>query len=187
MAFHGTLLYQGQIVDELGMIYTTLVLIYIVVEMEAKSDEKLYPWLIPILIAFGCLYTMVYLYFPAFFVFFVVVFITMVVYVSYRSYLIYKQSSTPIDAKHLLVIGVCTYTSIFFFLWLPDLLLCQYTQWMNLHAWFHLGSTIGPYGFLSFLCYERHRRIKRNPKINYSQTLGMLPFPYIHLSGVKVE
>jgi len=111
----------------------------------------------------------------------------MVLFLSYKSYLIYQQPSTPSDAKHLLLIGVGTYVSIFILMWLPDVLLCPHVSWMNLHAWFHLGSTVGPYGYITFACFERHRRINRNPKISYLQLLGLIPVPYVHLSSIKLK
>uniref|UniRef100_A0A6B2LEL4 Alkaline ceramidase n=1 Tax=Arcella intermedia TaxID=1963864 RepID=A0A6B2LEL4_9EUKA len=187
MAFHGTLLYAGQAWDELGMIYGTVVFLYVIFEMETKHGQLKYGWLRYGLVAYCIVYSWVYLFFPNFFIIFVITYIGMVLYLSYKSYLIYSQPSTPKDAKHLLLIGVGTYVLVFFVMWLPDILLCHNTQWMNLHAWFHLGSAVGPYSIMTFLCFERHRRIHKEPKISYFQILGIIPLPYVQLLDIKVD
>jgi dihydroceramidase len=185
--FHGTLLYSGQAVDELGMIYGTMAYLYVIFEMEAKGKNKNYPWLIPLILFYGFVYTLAYFFFPAFFVVFVVLYIVLVTLIFYRSYSFYSAPSTPPDAKHLVAVGFFVYLGIFLFMWLPDLFLCHHTQWLNLHAWFHLGSTIAPYGCITFLCFERNRRKNRNPKINYLHLLGIIPVPYVHIELVNVK
>ena len=145
-------------------------------------------------------------FYKGFFVVFVVMYISTVAFLFYRSLLLYKRADTPQQAKSIVLVGMAVYASSFLFLWLPDLFLCQYvflfninfvlltlflffirshTQWMHFHAWFHLCSAVGPYAIITFLCYERSRRIQKNSSLRYLHVLGIIPLPYVEVHSLE--
>ena len=62
--FHATLLYSGQVMDELPMIWGTIAGLYIALEREREAK---YPWLGPALVAYSIGFTVAYFLTPDYF------------------------------------------------------------------------------------------------------------------------
>ena len=80
------------------------------------------------------------------------------------------------------------YAGGFFTLWLPEVLLCPtgshaplvtvaWTRHLNLHAFFHLTSSVGPYCFLCFTTYHRYHNLRRRPLFVWDRPHPLLLLP----------
>lgn len=91
MAFHGTLLYAGQALDELPMIYGSTMFFWTALEHESPSHRnKLLPY---ILVVYSIMFSVVYVFAPAYFVVFLLTYIVTIIFLAYKSWKIMKQSS----------------------------------------------------------------------------------------------
>jgi len=61
-------------------------------------------------------------------------------------------------AKRLLVAAFVFYVGGFAVLWLPDRLACARVQRFQLHALFHLTSTVGPWSLIQHCVFAFHDR-----------------------------
>lgn len=146
--FHGTLKYEGQVVDELSMIYAMVCYLYVLIEDRPKIKYK---WLPYALVLYCIAFTLTYAFLPQYFVYFVLTFIAgsaLSMYWSYR----FVQIET--DPRLIRQYWVCffVWTGAFFLCWLPDKLFCSTVGWMNLHAIFHLCSAMCPMSILMYIC-----------------------------------
>ena len=124
--FHGTLLYAGQALDELTMIYCATSLLYVVLETEAIPRRK---WLAPALLAYNAAFTVVYLTLPsrAYFSFFVLTFIALCIGAFLQAVRLYNRT---VDSRlrPLFWLGAGLFLFSFLCLWVPDNLFCRYTR-----------------------------------------------------------
>lgn len=183
-AFHGTLLYTGQILDELPMVYASISFLYAVLEMESTTKPK-NKYLAPILMGFSVIFTGVYLCLPDFFIFFLIAYICAILTLVYQCSLIYRQPATVFHQKVLVILGVCSYIGGFLFFWVPEILFCDKLQALNFHAWWHVTSTIGGFIMVIFSTFQREFHKGRNPKLNYNCFMGIPILPYVHIPSEK--
>lgn len=179
-AFHGTLLYTGQIFDELPMVYASMSFLYVILEMESKG-KPIHKYLAPILLAYCGVFTLVYLYLPSFFIFFLLSYIAAILTLSYRCYLIYKQPQTLSRQKLFIVGSIGFYIGGWLVFWVPEIIFCDRIQSLNFHAWWHVTSTLGAFSLLLFSVFQRELHKGRHPSLNYN-TIGGIPLlPYVHV------
>ena len=108
-----------------------------------------------------------YSYFVAtqYFVFFVGTYICLVATLVYRSAVSATASKSKLQ-QALVGIAAGVYVGGFLLLWLPEHYFCvrhpvnarptgTFVERAQLHAWFHLTSTIGPYAWILFAQLER--------------------------------
>jgi len=183
-AFHGTLLYTGQIFDELPMVYAVLAFLYAVLEVEADKKPT-YKYLAHALIAFAVVFTGVYLCLPDFFIFFVVAFICLILILAYRSAIIYRRPETLIHQKVLIVGSLGFYIGGWLFFWIPEVAFCGTLQSYNFHAWWHVTSTFGAFCLVLFTVYQRELQRGRRPQLCYNSFAGVPILPYIHIPSSK--
>jgi len=184
-AFHGTLLYTGQIFDELPMIYTSLALLYVVLEMESNG-KPVYKYLAPFLLSYSAIFTAVYLYLPSFFIFFLLGYICAILILVYRCSVIFRKPSTLYHQKVFIVSSICFYIGGFlFFFWVPEVAFCDILQPYNFHAWWHVTSTLGAFVLVLFATFERELHKGRKPELNYNCFAGIPLIPYVHVSESK--
>lgn len=179
-AFHGTLLWTGQIMDELPMIYASLSILYAVVEME--SDKKpVYKWLAPLLLAYSVIFTGVYLYLPSFFIFFLLGYIAGILVLVYRCSIIFRNPNTLAHQKVFIVCAIGFYIGGWLFFWVPEVIFCDRIQALNFHAWWHVTSTLGAFVMVLFTVFQREIHRGRKPQLNYNCLLGVPILPYVYI------
>jgi len=190
VAFHGTLLFTGQALDELPMIYASLVYLYIFSENTLKRK---YRYLTHALFCYALLFTLFYLNLPnsIYFIFFLGSYVLIVGYLCVQCFFVVRKArkeygqNHPI-AKHLTMLfglSSITYLSGSLLFWIPEVLLCpKYlsSEW-NLHAWFHLTSSVGTYSFTMFLCYNRALVLGLKPSLEFPMILPVVK------TGVRKE
>jgi len=179
-AFHGTLLYTGQIMDELPMVYASLSILYVVMEMDAKS-KPIYKYLAPMILGYSALFTAVYLYLPSFFIFFLVGYIFSILTLVYQCSKIYRRPSTLKHQKVFVVLGIGFYIGGWLFFWVPEIAFCDTLQAFNFHAWWHVTSTLGAFVMTLFAVFQRELNRGRNPQLNYNYFLGVPVLPYVYI------
>jgi len=179
-AFHGTLLYSGQIMDELPMVYASLSFLYVVLEMDAHN-KAVYKYLAPLIFGYSILFTGVYLYLPSFFIFFLIGYIFGILMLIYHCSIIYRNPSTLHHQKVLIVLGISFYIGGWLFFWIPEVAFCDTLQAFNFHAWWHVTSTLGAFVMVIFIVFQREIQRGRNPQLNYNYFLGVPILPYVHI------
>jgi len=185
-AFHGTLLYTGQIMDELPMVYASLSILYVVMEMEAKS-KPVYKYLAPMILGYSALFTAVYLYLPSFFIFFLIGYIFSILTLVYQCSKIYRNPSTLKHQKVFVVLAISFYIGGWLFFWVPEIAFCDTLQAFNFHAWWHVTSTLGAFVMTLFAVFQRELIRGRKPQLNYNYFLGVPVLPYIHIPTPSKE
>ena len=141
VAFHGTLLYAGQAMDELPMIYAATALLFSVVETKATIARA---WLAPALVLYCAAFTAAYILSPDLFVYFLLTYIALILAIFFGSIDYYRRIKHA-GAKRLLWLAAIFYLGGFFLFWMPDKLSCAAVQRFQFHALFHLTSSIGPW------------------------------------------
>jgi len=185
-AFHGTLLYTGQILDELPMVYTSLSLLHAVLELES-SDKPIYRYLSPILLGYAALFTGVYLYLPDFFIFFLVGYILLILTLIVRCAIIYRQPATLPHQKTFIIMAVGFYVGGWLGFWVPEILFCDKIQALNFHAFWHVTSTLGAFVMVVFLTFQREIHRGRKPQLNYNTIMGVPILPYVHIPALETK
>jgi dihydroceramidase len=185
-AFHGTLLYTGQILDELPMVYTSLSLLYVVLEMESK-EKPVYKYLAPLLLSYSALFTAVYLYLPSFFIFFLIGYICGILTLVYRCSVIFRKPDTLVHQKVFIVLSVLFYIGGWLLFWVPEVAFCDTLQPYNFHAWWHVTSTLGAFVLVVFATFQRELHRGRKPELNYNYFAGVPILPYVHIPQSKEQ
>jgi len=180
-AFHGTLLYTGQIMDELPMVYASLALLYSILEMESTEKKPVYKYTAPLILAFGVLFTAVYLYLPSFFIFFLLGYIACILTLVYRYSIIFRNPQTLKIQKVFICLAVGLYIGGWLFFWIPEIVFCDRIQALNFHAWWHVTSTAGSFIIVIFSVFQREIVKGRKPELNYNKILGIPILPYVHI------
>jgi len=184
-AFHGSLLYTGQIMDELPMVYASLALLYSVLEMESTKKKTVYKYLAPAILVFCGIFTAVYLYLPDFFIFFLVAYILCILTIVYNCILIYRKPETVTHQKLFIVLAAGSYVGGWLFFWVPEVAACETLKSYNFHSWWHVTSTIGAFFFVLFSTYERELKRGRRPQLNYNSFAGVPLLPFVHIPSAK--
>jgi len=180
-AFHGTLLYTGQIMDELPMVYASLSLLYTVLEMESTEKKPIYKYLTPLILLFCGIFTAVYLYLPEFFIFFLVAYILCILTLVYNCIIIFKKPDTLLHQKIFIVLAAGSYVGGWLFFWVPEVVACETLKDYNFHAWWHVTSTIGAFFFVLFSTFQREINRGRKPKLCYNSFAGIPILPFVHI------
>jgi len=183
-AFHGTLLWTGQITDELPMVYASLSFLYAVLEMEADK-KPVYKYLAPALVTFACIFTAVYLLLPDFFIFFLVAYILCILALVYHVSKIFRRPTTLLHQKIFIVSSMGFYIGGWLFFWVPEVLFCGELQAFNFHAWWHVTSTLGAFVLVLFSVYQRELVRGRRPQLCYNTFAGLPLLPYVHVPSDK--
>jgi len=180
-AFHGTLLYSGQIMDELPMVYASLSLLYAVLEMDSTEKGPVYKFAAPIIVSFCALFTAVYLYLPSFFIFFLLGYIACILTLVYRCSIIFRNPHTVKSQKIFICTAIGFYIGGWLFFWIPDVAFCDSIQNLNFHSLWHVTSTLGCFFMVLFAVFQRETVKGRKPQLNYNTILGVPILPYVHI------
>jgi len=164
-AFHGTLLYTGQIMDELPMVYASLSLLYAVLEMDSTEKSPVYKFTAPIIVGFCALFTAVYLYLPSFFIFFLLGYIACILTLVYRCSIIFRNPQTLKSQKILICLAIGHYIGGWLFFWIPDIAFCDSIQSLNFHAGWHVTSTLGCFFYDNLRCFPKGNIQRKKARI----------------------
>jgi len=178
MAFHGTLLFEGQMMDELPMIYGSMAYLYIILMRNSQVPNPSFTFGI---IVYCIAFTIAYLSYPTLFIFFLLSYALAVTVFGLISIWICFQPQTERSQRILLATTFCSYVGSFVLLWIPENMFCKDLQPFNFHAWFHLSSGLGSYLFLVFATFERFKNLGKIPKLD-----GLF-LPYVNLEAQKYQ
>lgn len=162
VAFHGTLLFELQMLDELPMLYTATLLAYILIEDQKKSRFGLRLKLALIAYVVFATYGAAFTRDAVQFWFFQFTFTTLEFFALYRTYRLYRASRSP-ELRRLFRWGLSFYLSAMT-LWFIDLNFCselvQAFGALNLpnpelHAWWHVLVSCGFYALILVIAHER--------------------------------
>ncbi|KAG0232254.1 Alkaline ceramidase 3 [Actinomortierella wolfii] len=187
IAFHGTLLFPLQMLDEVPMVFTILTIVYCCVE--DKPYRKLGTWF-PVSIAlYGLMTTLVMLFASGpehhlleFIVFqSSFAFVTLIV-VSHLIKIYGEHQDQEIKRLWRLTFlgGLFSYGY-----WNVDFRLCHLVEALpfgvpnpQLHAWWHVGASLTSYMACMLICYQRALNLDRHPKIEWIG--GVIPRVTLH-------
>jgi dihydroceramidase len=175
IAFHATLRFEFQMLDELPMLYTALIMIFIVVENE--RERRFGPWLSAALIAHGALLTSLAAFTRGTLQFYLFQFSfgSMEIFVLYRVYVIYRSSASALLRK-LFRVGTISY-GLAILCWFVDLKGCRVVGAVfpahgfpnpQLHAWWHILVSIGLYVLTLMLAYHRLTVLAAGPSLRFA-------------------
>ncbi|KAF9897060.1 Alkaline ceramidase 3 [Lobosporangium transversale] len=185
IAFHGTLLFPLQMLDELPMVYSILSLAYCCIE--DRSYRRYGTWF-PISIAlYGLLTTVVmliagpenhlleFIVFQSSFAFVVLVVMSHIIKI--------YGSIQDLSIKRLWVLTAMTALVSYIF-WNIDFRMCDIMQSLpvnpQLHAIWHVGASLSSYLVTLLVCYQRAENLGRKPSMEWKW--GVLPYVVVKYS-----
>ncbi|KAF9186341.1 Alkaline ceramidase 3 [Haplosporangium sp. Z 27] len=194
--FHGTLRHKMQLLDELPMLYSATVILFILVEAKHGPQGKWFPMLLTVWIAattyifstatgqlqfysFQSTYTILQ---------FCMIYFLRVLYVQQR-----ESNSTPNPAI-ISLIRRAFFTGLFAVsIWLIDLRLCEFVNGVGaksilkwnpqLHAWWHVFSTGALYHAVMLIIYYHFDARGQKPYVDYWK--GLVPVIRLGLQQPK--
>ncbi|MGB0592456.1 MAG: ceramidase [Myxococcota bacterium] len=176
MAFHATLLQVAQALDELPMVYCSLVMTYCVVvrTKDAQRDAALLRrWQLGFTV-YAVGFTAAYFSSEDYFALFIGSFAAVVTYLVIQGWrVVYRLSASPSLQRLYLVAAIAFVTGVALF-WLPERSLgCAHPlQATHLHAWWHLLAMVGTYvGFL-LVVFDRLTTLDQEPAL----IMGAVPW-----------
>lgn len=179
IAFHGTLLRNGQILDEVPMLWCSLSMLYVSLTFRYKSNL-----ILVVMILYGVMSTIIYFY-VSFDIFVVAYIITVGSLIISTGFHLRKVKNMNI-LKYGIGAGLF-YAGGFFCLWLPEQIFCgnridvqhdSILTKLQFHAIFHITSSIGPYFFMIYAVLMNYTILKQNPCIEYHTTFQI---PVVHI------
>lgn len=181
IAFHGTLTFSGQAVDELSMIWAAVTLLYS--SVEDSPTRRFGIWLPASALVYCLAFTVTYMKLPQFFFYFVMTFILLVIMIFVASGQTYQRLKNK-KAGYLFQTSVVLYVGSFLLLWLPDKLHCTPTiQALHLHAWFHVCTAFGAWCIILFIVHNHYAMARESIEANASSKLaGMAMIPIVDAS-----
>ncbi|KAF9900153.1 Alkaline ceramidase 3, partial [Lobosporangium transversale] len=185
IAFHGTLLFPLQMLDEVPMVYCALAVVYCCVEN--KPYRRYGPWFPIALTLYGALTTLIMLYangpehhllefivFQSSFASVILVILSNIIKI-YARLQIHEE---PIKKLWCLagIIGAVAYSY-----WNIDFRMCDLMGNLpfglanpQFHAWWHVGASASAYIVCLLICYDRASNLNRHPSIEWKA--GFLPY-----------
>lgn len=158
-AFHGTLLRPSQALDELPMIYTSLLGFWVLRYRHAPSDEgRKVAWGLGV---YSLLFTFAYLTSKETFMVFVLSYAVMVGWLVIKSVRLTWYAPAPERMSTLLRLASIGYLGSFFFCWLPEHVLLPCDHWFQalpLHSIWHIGAGFGTFLWFEWAIEDRSRR-----------------------------
>ena len=149
MAFHATLLQVAQALDELPMVYCSLVMTYCVVARSkdtVKDAPLLFRWQLGFTL-YAIAFTAAYFMSEDYFSLFIASFAAVVTYLVIQGWRVVYRLSPSRTNKRLYGVAATAFVSGVTLFWLPERNLgCAHPlQAVHLHAWWHLLAMVGTY------------------------------------------
>ena len=184
-AFHATLQRWGQVLDEVPMLWSALIFLYICimsVYWTKEQEERYGPFLSGGLTTIAIVVT--YIYLQGGFAFFIITYSLTVFAISALSLMAAERSIAGKYAWY----AVSFYLGGSIFLWFPEQLFCGNRLEVHhesgllalpipLHAFFHVTSAIGPVCYLTFTVAEHLLKRKRKPVIQWHSSYETFGIP----------
>lgn len=165
-AFHGTLLSQLQMLDELPMLYTAALMLYILLEI--RPGRRFGAWLPGALVGYAVLasYGAAFLRGQAQFFSFQVSFAALEFYGLYLTFRVHRQSRDRTQ-RRLFRAGITLYF-VAIALWFVDLGFCESLGALaipnpQLHAWWHVLVSCGLYALILVIAFRRCTELGQKP------------------------
>eukprot|EP01060_Flectonema_neradi_P015751 TRINITY_DN2239_c2_g2_i2.p1 TRINITY_DN2239_c2_g2~~TRINITY_DN2239_c2_g2_i2.p1 ORF type:complete len:267 (+),score=2.85 TRINITY_DN2239_c2_g2_i2:53-853(+) len=189
-SFHGTLLRECQMLDEIPMLWG--ICGFCLLTCAARSDTTSRNRWITSIFCWAVFCTV--MYFIAGFVMFIVLYsITVAMTIAASYYQCTRSVSThhAVLLRRYAFLAAGIYTFGFLFLWIPEQILCgnrlhnstpSVLQSLHFHAFFHLCSAIGPYLFLCFAAILHLDHLQHRVEIIWRRHFETL---YISCPGVE--
>jgi dihydroceramidase len=181
IAFHSTLRFEHQMMDELPMLYLASVIAYIL--LENRPERRFGVWLPLGLIAYALVATALtagmrgklqfYMFHASF--------VTLELFALVSTYLIHRRS-TDVRGRRIFRIGMSSY-AIAIVSWRSDIAFCSSLNETlpsmgipnpQLHAWWHVLVSIGFYTLLLVIAHNRLRILGKAPEFRFAA--GFIPF-----------
>mmetsp|Transcript_4607 Transcript_4607/g.6884 ORF Transcript_4607/g.6884 Transcript_4607/m.6884 type:complete len:292 (+) Transcript_4607:34-909(+) len=189
-AFHATLWYWGQMLDELPMVWAACTFVYAI---PSREFRKKYNFLLMLGCAgYGIGVTIIYLIvnFPAFheICYGIAVAATIIQLIIFMKK---HKDQREKDILSKLLFHSMAYSAGAFFVWNIDNLLCIHLRsfrkslgWpfenlTQLHAWWHVGTGIGSYCFIMTIAAVRQLDAKNRIDLGWSTIVPGLQIPYV--------
>jgi dihydroceramidase len=166
-AFHGTLLHVAQVLDELPMVYCSLVMAYCLVARTkdvSRDAQQLRRWQLGFSL-YGAGFTAAYFLSPYYFVLFIASFAAVVTYLVLQGWrIVFRLSDSPALRKIYLIAAGSFVAAVGVF-WIPERALsCAHPfQLIHPHLWFHLLAMVGTYGGFLLALYDRLALLEQDP------------------------
>jgi len=175
-AFHATLLYSAQLLDELPMIYCSLIFVFFVLEDQPRN---MFGGLLVLgLVSCGLLITVVYLIYneP---VFHQICYGLLVCVLVLRCYRWEMKYDTHPFIKRYFRLALSSYI-VAFTLWNIDVHFCEYVRFLMLHCWWHFLTAYGTYLFIIVAQYQRSLVLGCRPRLPQNGLLQFFPYITLH-------
>jgi dihydroceramidase len=173
IAFHATLRFELQMADELPMLYSAIVMVYILVEnrvRERRPERRLGAWFPWALVAHAVLVTTLTAVSRGRlqFYLFQLSFGSMELFSLFGVYLLQRRAEAPV--RRLFRLGMASYL-VAIVLWCIDIGLCPLLSRLpfnpELHAWWHVLVSFGFYSLLLVTAHDRLTRLGRAPALHW--------------------
>jgi dihydroceramidase len=180
IAFHATLLFQHQMLDELPMLYLAILMVYILVE--DRPERRFGPWFPLALFGYAVLST----WLTAFsrgrlqFFLFQASFAALELFALARVYLIHRRGQ-DVKARRIFQLGMGAY-ALAVVLWMSDNQFCATLNETlpaygipnpQFHAWWHVLVSCGFYALLLVIAHHRLRTLGHAPRLHFAA--GVIP------------
>jgi dihydroceramidase len=181
IAFHATLRRELQMMDELPMLYSALIMVFIL--LENRRAHRLGGWFPALLVVHGALvsYLSSFTRGPLQFYLFHISFGSMELFALLGVYVIYRRSDSS-AVRWLFRFGMSSY-AIAVLVWFADLKLCDVLAgtlpahgWPNpqFHAVWHVLVSSGLYLLTLLIAYDRLEALGRRPELR--RRFGFIPY-----------
>ena len=179
-AFHGTLLREGQVLDEVPMLWASVSLVYLAITFRSTSIVPLI-----VCVVYGIISTLVYFYvsFEGFILAYALTVFTLVV----LSAMELRRLAENKSIVKYLILSAGSYIGGLFVFWIPEQILCgnrlevhhqSILMRLQFHAIFHITSCLGTYYFMIYAVMAQYYTWKRNP---YIVMHTFLEIPVVHI------
>jgi dihydroceramidase len=172
--FHGTLQRWGQVLDEVPMLWSSLIFLWIGLcnAMPNRIEKKWSGAVACTLFVLGAFSTFIYFHTGGFLYFIITYILTVASIFAITLYQL--RPNSPV--RSYAIWSILMYSGGFLLLWLPEQIFCGnritdshvsglLSLPIPLHAFFHVTSSIGPIYSLTYMTYEYLERRKRKPNI----------------------